>query len=77
VVDAVKEGVSGYLVEPGDYHGFAGRVLEHLQMASPLVTQESCMDYAKGFSWERFGEQLREICAASMSNGGQVGPLSI
>jgi phosphatidyl-myo-inositol dimannoside synthase len=73
VVDAINEGVSGYLVEPGDYQGFAMRVLEHLQTSKPLATTQSCMDFANCFSWDRFGDQLREICRSLMLDPGPSG----
>lgn len=57
VVDAVAEGVSGRLIEPGDAVGFAQAVLAML--ASPL-TPEACRTFAQRFEWSEFGRRIME-----------------
>ena len=56
IVDAVSDGVSGYLAAPGDAAALAGGVLQLL--AKPLDT-EPMRAFAGQFAWSRFGERLR------------------
>lgn len=55
VVDAVKDGVSGFLVEPGDSREFKNALIKTL--CSPLDT-ENIRRYALDFSWDKFGENF-------------------
>lgn len=55
VVDAVAEGVSGYLVPPGDGERFAAAVLALLRQPLP---HERMRAFAAQFSWPHFGERL-------------------
>jgi len=61
IVDAVSDGVSGSLVEPGNAAAFAGALLNLI--AHPL-NKEEIKAFAKGFSWRVFGEQ---VCNAIQS----------
>jgi phosphatidylinositol alpha-1,6-mannosyltransferase len=61
VPDAVKDGVSGYLVRPGDYAGFAEAIVRHVSGGS-VQLRSRCIEYARQFSWEKFGEKLRNFC---------------
>lgn len=62
VADAVKDGFSGYLVEPGNYEKLKAIVLQHLGGKDHPVSKEGCRQFAELFSWERFGARLRKIC---------------
>lgn len=62
VPDAVSEGRSGILVEPGDDSALVHAVCSALQDASSLPHPESCRRFAAAFSWTKFGDTLREIC---------------
>ncbi|MHB9022007.1 MAG: glycosyltransferase family 4 protein [Halothiobacillus sp.] len=55
VVDAISEGVSGYLVPPGDVAAFADAVLNLIEQPLPF---DGIRDFAKGFSWSKFGERF-------------------
>jgi phosphatidylinositol alpha-1,6-mannosyltransferase len=58
VVDAVSEGISGLLVEPGDVKGFAEAVCTLLR--NPLSSVRiRC--FAEQFAWSRFGEKLSRV----------------
>lgn len=61
VPDAVKNGVSGYLVSPGDYAGLADVIFRCLNDGSD-IWREGCIKHAREFSWNSFGEKLRQIC---------------
>lgn len=61
VPDAVKDGVSGFLVNPGDYIGLADAVFRCLN-DKPDMWREGCIKHAREFSWSSFGEKLRKIC---------------
>ncbi|CBL46686.1 Predicted glycosyl transferase, group 1 [gamma proteobacterium HdN1] len=56
VVDAVEGGVSGMLVAPGDYVGFAAAVYEVLSPYNAL--HATCAKFARGFSWSEFGGRV-------------------
>ncbi|WP_209619907.1 glycosyltransferase family 4 protein [Frateuria flava] len=60
VSDAVEPGVSGWLVEPGDYAAFAERTLDALSPARS-VRPDGCRRFARQFAWPVFGEQLWEL----------------
>lgn len=56
IVDAVAEGVSGYLVEKNNYSQLSKQVITLL--ANPLP-KENIQDFARQFEWDNFG---RKIC---------------
>lgn len=58
VVDAVAEGVSGHLVTPADYPGFAAAALRTLAASDTL--RVSCTGFAARFAWPAFGEGVRK-----------------
>jgi phosphatidyl-myo-inositol dimannoside synthase len=74
VVDAVQEGVSGFLAEPGNYQELARLILAHLRASHPRVTAQSCTDFATRFSWDLFGQRLREICGSVISLSNRLRP---
>ena len=61
VCDAIRPGVSGYLIAPGDDDGFARTILSHLR-EDPANWYGRCREFAASFAWPRFGERLRGIC---------------
>ena len=63
VPDAVSDGVSGYLISPCDYEKMTRMILHHLTQAEAYSRQmrENCLEFAKRFSWDRFGARLRGI----------------
>ncbi len=56
VIDAVSEGRSGHLVNPGDYPAMADAVPRTIEQREAL--RESCIEFARQFAWPRFGAQL-------------------
>jgi phosphatidylinositol alpha-1,6-mannosyltransferase len=62
VTDAIRHGVSGYLIAPGDEEGFARTVLMHLSGEDPALWHGRCREFAADFAWPRFGDRLRQIC---------------
>jgi phosphatidylinositol alpha-1,6-mannosyltransferase len=55
VIDAVKDGVSGYLVEKNDYDSLAKSVTDTLKNPmNPCAT----LEFAKNFSWHSFGNKV-------------------
>lgn len=74
VPDAIKEGVSGYLVSRGDYIGLADAAIRCLNEKSP-GWRERCIEHARDFSWDIFGERLRKICR-DVIRSGQGGKVS-
>ena len=55
IVDAVAEGISGYLVEKNNYSGLSKQVIALL--ANPLP-KENIQDFARRFEWVRFGQGI-------------------
>ncbi|WP_237655672.1 glycosyltransferase family 4 protein [Xanthomonas cerealis] len=72
VVDAVSDGISGYLIRPHDAEKFADEVCRLL--ASPMPAQPSRM-FAKKFEWTAFGTRLREILEGRYSRPDPQGAL--
>jgi len=62
VPDAVKDGISGYLVAPEDYPGMAERLIALLSCTFAPDDVVRCSDFASQFSWPLFGDRLRSIC---------------
>lgn len=59
VVDAVAEGISGYLVASNDYAGFAEAVRRVLAKHESM--SHSCRAFAEQFAWLRFGGRLWQL----------------
>ena len=55
IVDAVAEGVSGYLVEKNNYSHLSKQVIALL--ANPLP-KANIQDFARQFEWSRFGQGI-------------------
>jgi phosphatidylinositol alpha-1,6-mannosyltransferase len=55
VIDAVAEGVSGYLLEPGENDAFAASVLRLLDNPLP---KDGIRAFAEKFAWAHFGNRL-------------------
>jgi phosphatidylinositol alpha-1,6-mannosyltransferase len=55
VVDAVKNGVSGYLVAKNDYDALAKSVTDTLK--NPM-NPSTTLEFAKNFSWYSFGNKV-------------------
>jgi phosphatidylinositol alpha-1,6-mannosyltransferase len=66
VPDAVSNGISGFLVNPGDNRGFADAVC-HVLAAGRGAFEMSSRTFASGFKWSAFGKRVREI--AERTNG--------
>lgn len=56
IVDAVSEGVSGYLVEKNNYKQMSKRILQCLK--TPLA-EDRISSFSGGFAWVNFG---KEVC---------------
>lgn len=59
VPDAVREGVSGFLLPPGDYAGFVRRVCDVIDAGREAAMRRTARAFSLDFSWDRFGERLR------------------
>jgi len=55
VPDAVSDGISGQLLQPGDYCGMTAAALDALNQTK---IYPKCRDFAEKFAWPAFGEQL-------------------
>lgn len=54
IVDAVRQGKSGYLVEKSNYVDLSLHVLQSLQRP---IAKENILGFSQGFAWEHFGEK--------------------
>ena len=61
VEDAVVQGQSGHLVQPGDYAAFAQRVIELLEPENAIVMESNSRTFAQAFTWERFGKDVMRL----------------
>jgi len=62
VPDAVKDGVSGFLLAPGDNEGMTERLVDLLSREVEPGWLASCVGFASRFSWPNFGNELRRVC---------------
>ena len=59
VEDAVADGASGYLIEPGDYAALGTRIIELLNGAGEgAVSADSCREVANRFTWDAYARSL-------------------
>lgn len=72
VPDAVSDGVSGYLVSPGDYEAFAERVSLVLEESDGAL-QRGSRAFAENFSWKKFGDRLRSALAEPVLHAVDAG----
>lgn len=71
VPDALKEGVTGYLVEAGNYAAFSQAVVRGLRRSGKLLSAQCCVEFAARFSWDRYGQRLSAICEKMLSSHSQ------
>lgn len=62
VMDTVKDGVSAWIVPPGDYEGLTEAILSLLERRDLKKFAKYCMDFAFGFRWGLLGDKPRSIC---------------
>lgn len=55
VIDAVNDGISGYLVEQNNYREFSEHTLKILHQT---INVDSILKFAQRFSWHHFGENI-------------------
>lgn len=65
IPDAVAEGISGRLAPPGDYAALTRSILELLDARS-AASPDACRRHAANFTWDRFGQKMRSVCARTM-----------
>ncbi|MDE3011641.1 MAG: glycosyltransferase family 4 protein [Pseudomonadota bacterium] len=68
VPDAVADGRSGRLVEPGDYAGFAQALSSLLARQQPELRSQACRAFADGFSWASRGDALYRIVTETVDH---------
>lgn len=61
VPDAVLDGHSGTLVEPGDYVALGEAAARQLARAHNSATIATCREFAAGKAWPLFGARLRSL----------------
>jgi phosphatidylinositol alpha-1,6-mannosyltransferase len=69
VVDAVGEGVSGYLASPDDAHAFADLVCRVLEQKLP---DDKIRAFAAQFEWQVFGEKIARYLSQFDSNAQTI-----
>ncbi len=62
VSDAVMEGVSGHLVNAGDYSAMTMLIIDLLKSRTEFARSRRCRTFAEKFSWPRFGDKLKKYC---------------
>lgn len=61
IPDAVRHGVSGALVNPADYAGFAQAIHQVTAEYREAEARVRCRKFAEEFQWESFGMRLRRM----------------
>lgn len=62
IADAVAHGKSGILIAPNDYAAMARTIIAYLHQPVSPSQADDCREFAQGFSWQYFGERLRQVC---------------
>ena len=65
VADAVQDGRTGTLVEPGNYVELGAAVIRQLAHRREIATISACREFAAGKAWPVFGNRLRSLLGAS------------
>jgi phosphatidylinositol alpha-1,6-mannosyltransferase len=61
IPDAVLDGQTGKLVEPGNYVALGKAVIRQLAHGREGATVAACRDFAANKAWPVFGERLRSL----------------
>jgi phosphatidylinositol alpha-1,6-mannosyltransferase len=62
IPDAISHNNSGWLVSPNDYSQMFHVILDRCSLSKPnFVTPDSCIEFAKHFSWDLFEIELMKI----------------
>jgi len=64
VPDAMRDGHTGILVEPGNYVELGAAIIHHLAHASNVGSIAACRAFAADKAWTVFGERLRGLLGA-------------
>ncbi|MHB1273863.1 MAG: glycosyltransferase family 4 protein [Rhodanobacter sp.] len=65
VPDAVHDGHTGTLVEPGNYADLGAAVIRQFAQARDGATVTTCREFAAAKAWPVFGERLRSLLGAA------------
>ncbi|TAM59931.1 MAG: glycosyltransferase family 1 protein [Rhodanobacter sp.] len=65
VPDAVDDGHTGTLVEPGNYGDLGAAVIRQFSQAHDGATITACREFATAKAWPVFGERLRNLLGAA------------
>lgn len=60
IPDAVADGLSGFLVNAGDYTQLSARIISLLRERHESGMHQTARAFASQFSWERFGARVRD-----------------
>lgn len=60
IPDAISHDQSGWLVESGNYSRMSQIILDAYSSSSGKVTEDSCIQFARQFSWESFEIKLND-----------------
>jgi phosphatidylinositol alpha-1,6-mannosyltransferase len=66
VPDAVGPGRSGQLIPAGDYAAMSGAIMEYLATPATAAERESCIGFAREFTWDRIGVTLTKSVSEFM-----------
>lgn len=61
VIDAVKDNETGYLIESGNYPGFAKSCIEGLHFNLKDKMRDRCLQWANERSWSRYTDELTRV----------------
>lgn len=61
VPDAIEDGLTGRLVPPGDYEGFAAAVTDQLKRGRTSELESACREFAQARSWRAFSARITAL----------------
>jgi len=65
--DAVDHGVSGILIESGNYELMTEEIIKYLNNETAKISKSNCIAHADKFNWDRFGKELLSICTETLN----------
>lgn len=67
IADAVMDGRTGFLVEANNYDEMTAAVTNVLRNDLKNTMSAECIRFSERMSWDRFGEELREVVDSTLS----------
>lgn len=68
VADALVPGVTGTLIQRGDYAALVRAIIEQLQDSETSARRLACREAARAFEWKHYGERMLAVLARHLDD---------